>query len=227
MRHWITQYESWEGRAEELAELAGKLLARMGIPGKPSMPTERFIRHYVQKGILDRPDKRGREAYFGYRQLLQFLAAAILKSRGLSLQMIPRYTQERTNEELLELLAPPEENHRKTEAEKLVESFMAAELKTMKDREGRSLWLEHRLDALDHPPSKMERFSEDIPPLQVQEKVSTLGVDRCVVLNPAPWCRVYVNEKDLAEQPQEALHLLVGVFTSMLQAEWQRLRKES
>lgn len=213
------QYESWKGRAEELAELAGELLAHLGIPWKPSMATERFVRHYVQIGILDRPERRGREAYFGFRQLLQFLAAAILKSRGFSIRkMIPSYTQERTNEELLEFLAHPEGNHPKTEAEKLVESFMATE---PKKTSGRTFAPKHWLNALS------DRSSKEPPFLQIQEKVSTFGVDRCVVLNPAPWCRVYINEKDLAEQPQEALHLLVGVFTSMIQAEWQRLRKES
>ncbi len=227
MRHRIEQFKSWEGRAEELAKLAGDILDGMGMYWKFGKPKERLVRHYVQKGVLDPPVKRGREARFGYRQLLQFLAAMLLKNRGFSLQLIRASTRDQTENELLKLLGPSgEEAERKTEAQKLVDAFAAAAQKSPElSKTGRP--------GVKFPPKPKYHLP---PPEDISTgthsysgrngRVTSYGVGRCVVLKPASWCRVYVDEKDLAMQPLETLHHLVGVFSSMIQAEWQRLQDQ-
>ena len=60
------------GVAEDLAKTAKIWLNRKRID--KFQPNERLIRDYVAKGILTKPERKGKEAFFGYVQLAQFLA---------------------------------------------------------------------------------------------------------------------------------------------------------
>ena len=50
--------------------------------------TTRTIRLYATQGLIDRPQKDGRRAVYGQRQLLQLLVIRVLAQRGLSLAAI-------------------------------------------------------------------------------------------------------------------------------------------
>ena len=43
---------------------------------------EHLVRHYVQVGVLTPPEREGREAMFGLRQVVEFLAARYLLKDG-------------------------------------------------------------------------------------------------------------------------------------------------
>lgn len=64
----------------------------------------RLIRFYTSKGVLDRPEKEGREARYLYRHLLQLLLTRRLLSEGYSLAAIAPIIEEKHNRELESLL---------------------------------------------------------------------------------------------------------------------------
>jgi DNA-binding transcriptional MerR regulator len=73
----------WRGTAAELADKLNEVLA--GIPtlaDDAGSANERLVRHYVQVGVLTPPEREGREAMFGLRQVVEFLAARYLLKDG-------------------------------------------------------------------------------------------------------------------------------------------------
>jgi hypothetical protein len=74
----------WHGPAAELAAQCAELLPRVGLPDDVALANERLIRHYVQMGVIDRPDAQG----FGAQHVFDFLAARALLKDGWSLSKI-------------------------------------------------------------------------------------------------------------------------------------------
>ena len=65
--------ETW--RIDELAERAAAALVGTDAPAASGrvtpVPDRRMLRYYTTLGLLDRPEVRGRVAYYGRRHLLQ------------------------------------------------------------------------------------------------------------------------------------------------------------
>jgi DNA-binding transcriptional MerR regulator len=57
------------------------------------IPDVRTVRYYVQRGLIDKPSHRGRQAVFGYRHLLQLLVVKKLQSGYLPLKKIGEATR--------------------------------------------------------------------------------------------------------------------------------------
>jgi hypothetical protein len=94
----------WNGNADALAERAKLWLVRKGI-GSPSFePNERLVRDYVAKEILGRPERIGKEALFGFRQLLQFLACRKMIEDKWPLPRISEQVYRATEEELMVII---------------------------------------------------------------------------------------------------------------------------
>ncbi|MBW3602086.1 MAG: MerR family transcriptional regulator [Actinobacteria bacterium] len=80
----------------EFAELAASAVEAAGLEAPSSrvrvVPGERMLRYYVTQGLMDRPEvvstESGREARYGRRHLLQFLATKRLQAGGASLAEI-------------------------------------------------------------------------------------------------------------------------------------------
>src|SRR5512139_1872106 len=73
----------WRGTAAELADRLNVVL--VGIPtlaDDAGAANERLVRHYVQVGVLTAPEREGREALFGLRQVVEFLATRYLLKDG-------------------------------------------------------------------------------------------------------------------------------------------------
>ncbi len=73
----------WRGTAAELADKCNEVLA--GVPSltdDAGSANERLVRHYVQVGVLTAPEREGREALFGLRQIVEFLATRYLLKDG-------------------------------------------------------------------------------------------------------------------------------------------------
>jgi len=69
------------------------------------LPSERTVRYYLSRGIMDRPiGKRGTASLFGYRHLLQLLAIKYLQFQYLPLEKIRAVLAGRSNRELEEIL---------------------------------------------------------------------------------------------------------------------------
>ncbi len=86
--HKFIEKKSWEGNAEALAKHA-KSWMRVKRIGDPAFePNERLVRDYVARGILSKPERKGKEAVFGFEQLAQFLACRAMIEDGWPLMKI-------------------------------------------------------------------------------------------------------------------------------------------
>lgn len=78
----------------DLAAIAGTLLEASGVVpvnvAARARPSERTIRFYVMKGLVDPPEGRGTAAVYRYRHLLQVLAIKLRQMEGASLEALAR-----------------------------------------------------------------------------------------------------------------------------------------
>jgi CheY-like chemotaxis protein len=95
-------HRNWRGSATELARTASALLRPLGRDEERL--NERLVRYYVQSGILTRPQREGREAWFGYRQLLELAAARGLVQAGWPLAKIATWIQDADERALWDLI---------------------------------------------------------------------------------------------------------------------------
>lgn len=76
------------------------------IPALSDLPvlTERLVRDYVRRGIVSSPEHVGREAVYGFRQLLELIAARVLVADGWPLRMIAQTFKGAGEDALLEIV---------------------------------------------------------------------------------------------------------------------------
>jgi len=116
------RFANWAGgSAQELAETANEVLAETEVPDAEL--NERLVRHYVTMGVLDPPVRKGREAIFGLRHLVQLMVVRKLLADRLSLSQVRdvfRTMNWNEVDAVAELLPKPAPA---TEAERLVAQF--------------------------------------------------------------------------------------------------------
>lgn len=95
-------YRDWRGNAADLAVEAMEVLRPIGRDNERI--NERLVRYYVQSGILSRPEREGREAVFGFRQLLELIAARELVHEGWPLAKIATWHQAADERALLDVI---------------------------------------------------------------------------------------------------------------------------
>ena len=96
------RYKNWRGTAAELAGTATELLESLGFDAQRI--NERLVRYYVQQGVLERPAREGREAMFGFRQLLEMVVARELADDGWPLAKIAAWIRKADRKALLDLV---------------------------------------------------------------------------------------------------------------------------
>jgi DNA-binding transcriptional MerR regulator len=110
----------FRGSADALIAKAEELAKALRLEQEASEGNERLLRHYVSIGVVDKPSREGRDALYGFRHLLQFLAARRLLAEGFSLAKIAGYTSVVPTDALSAYLEKP---GRTSEAELLVAAF--------------------------------------------------------------------------------------------------------
>lgn len=108
----------FQGNADALITRAQVLAAKLGLEAGEG--NERLLRHYVSINVVDKPLREGRDALYGFRHLVQFVAARRLLSEGFSLAQIAKYTTVVPTDDLADYL---QNTDRKSEAELLVAAF--------------------------------------------------------------------------------------------------------
>ena len=121
--------KKWEGSALELANKAKYWLEIKKIGDPDFIPNERIVRDYVARGIITRPERRGKEAVFSFLQLSQFLACRSMLGDGWPLQKISEDFQISSLNDILNLIPG---DHRKDESLSLIEEFKSKSLKENK-----------------------------------------------------------------------------------------------
>lgn len=85
--HIPDKFNNWAGgSAQELADVANQVLAETEVPD--ASLNERLVRHYVTVGVIDPPVRRGRDAIFSLRHLVQLMVVRRLLAERLSLGQI-------------------------------------------------------------------------------------------------------------------------------------------
>lgn len=105
----LQAYRSDSWSLDAFAERVNKLLPEFLPADKMNSRMQdtvnpRLIRHYTTLGLLDTPDREGREARYSYRHLLQLLLLRKMLAAGFATGIIAPITQENSIEELEVLL---------------------------------------------------------------------------------------------------------------------------
>jgi DNA-binding transcriptional MerR regulator len=207
----------WRGTAADLADRLNQILG--GIPSltdDAGAANERLVRHYVQVGILTPPEREGREALFGLRQVVEFLAARYLLKDGWPLAKVAELVRTTDVEGLAQLI--PAERPR-TRAEEVVAKYRggripvpragrsappALELTPESARPGASQSSVQQAMKLESPLAVAAGISRRR--VSLEENLKALGntagrADRSRVVRIAltPWCHVHLDLAALGE----------------------------
>jgi hypothetical protein len=211
MEDWTDKYRSWEGTAAELADVAAAAGAAIRIPDGDTRPNERLVRHYVHVGILGRPERRGKEAYFGFRQIVELLAARVLLNDGWPLAKIAEFIGVTNLDDLLGLLP---QSTPLTPAQELVSKFR------------RRVFSEQSPTARAPAPlakpgaSTANPMSRSVDLLRQRQEAFTGGTPPEVAtwlrIELTPWCHVYVERESAQRTSPELIERLSRILTQTL-----------
>ena len=110
----------FQGSADALIFKAQDVAKTLKLDQEATEGNERLLRHYVSMGVVDKPSREGRDALYGFRHLVQFVAARRLLAEGFPLAKIAKYTGAVPTDALTAYL---EKADRTSEAELLVAAF--------------------------------------------------------------------------------------------------------
>ncbi len=225
----------WRGTAAELADRLNDVLT--GIPSladDAGSANERLVRHYVQVGVLTAPEREGREAMFGLRQVVEFLAARYLIKDGWPLAKIAEMVRATDLDGLAGMI--PSERPR-TRAEEVVAKYrtkggsrvsaatfaLAAQSAPPTPRKA-----VQKAMKLESPLSTPLARAADITRRRVslEENLKALGNtagradrSRVVRIELTPWCHVHVDLAALGEMSEDTPDILGAALTQALQEE--------
>jgi len=115
-----TLRNDFQGSADALIDKAQDVAKTLKLDQEATEGNERLLRHYVSMGVVDKPSREGRDALYGFRHLVQFVAARRLLAEGLPLAKIANYTGAVPTDALAAYIENPD---RVSEAELLVAVF--------------------------------------------------------------------------------------------------------
>jgi len=119
-KHLELMRKDFQGSADDLIVSAKEVAKILNLDQEASEGNERLVRHYVSVGVVDKPSREGRDALYGFRHLVQFVAARRLLTEGFSLAQIAKFTVAVPTDALTDYLEKPD---RANEAELLVAAF--------------------------------------------------------------------------------------------------------
>ena len=119
-KHLERMRKDFQGSADDLIVSAQEVAKILNLDQEATEGNERLVRHYVSVGVVDKPTREGRDAHYGFRHLVQFVAARRLLAEGLPLAKIAKFTGAAPTDTLTEYLENPNKTN---EAELLVAVF--------------------------------------------------------------------------------------------------------
>ena len=232
----------WRGTAAELAEKANSLLPRLNLQDDVGSINERLVRYYVSEKVLTPPEREGREALFGSRQVIELLVARYLLKDGWPLAKIAALVQS-SDLSALQNLVPADRP--RTRAEEAVARFRQGSTANEARSEDREL-LNLSMSAPEKVPPSQRNLS--LKPRAMEERSPTPALEvaaeltrrkvalsdnlkalgnpdgkpqrrRTVRIELTPWCQVLIHAKELHEISDEAAETLGTALTQALQEE--------
>lgn len=194
---WRSRFKSWEGTVGELEQALQNIPEELTWIGPA--PSVRLLRHYTQLGILERPVRRGREAWYGHRHVVQYVAARWLIHDGWPLAKIAEVTAVRTTEELLDLIPDPTINA----AQRLIQQFKQTSTPSPSLTQQKTRLLQQRV-----------RTQQALPQLG-----NLQGVVPCrtrLQLELTSWCHILIDEEEIKKLAQTDIQQLGDALITTL-----------
>lgn len=230
----------WRGSAKDLADKANEVLTRLTATNTEEV-NERLVRYYVQEGVLDPPEREGREAMFGFRQLVQAIAARFLLRDSWPLKKVAELIRASDIDALL-AMAPG--TNRQTPAEAAIARIRGSEtartsLPTLAraahgiarsdDRVAHSVsrqpsafeFADRALEAAADITQRRSAMTDNLRALGNESGVPTRR--RTLRVTLTPWCHVYLNLDEVRKMKEHTPEILGTALTQALQEE--RLKK--
>lgn len=217
MLHWPDGYERWEGTAAELADVAERVAAELGLDEADTRLNERLVRYYAQVGVLERPERKGKEAHFGFRQIAEMIAARVLLRDGWPLAKIAELMR---TSDIAAVLGIIPQSHARTRAEELVQRFQRNSGNLFSRAQPQPA---RRAAAKKKQRADQVRASNPLLALAAPDSAPPPPDQVYVRIEIAPWCHVYVAREELRHMPPDAPEQLGQALAQALIEE--RLRK--
>ena len=228
IRSYIVDELRFRGSAKDLADKVNEVMTTL-----TSSPTdevnERLVRYYVQEGVLDAPEREGREAMFGFRQLVQAIAARFLLRDSWPLRKVAELIRTSDIDALL-ALAPGATS--RTPAEAAIARIRSGEPQaTAKASRPVAYATLRHAAAFDFSVRALEKAA-DITQRRsaLTDNLRALGNEsgaperrRLLRLELAPWCHVDLDAEELRKMDEHVPEILGTALTQALQEE--RLKK--
>lgn len=103
----IYEHRSFWGTSEELLNRSWKLAKALGL--NHTKINLRLVRYYATEGVIDKPDRLGREAAYNTKHLFQLILARQLAEKNTPLESIKLLTQKLSIEEIVKKIETPVE----------------------------------------------------------------------------------------------------------------------
>jgi hypothetical protein len=215
----LRNFESWTGDVGELARLAGDILAARGLVDASTEPTVRVIRDYAQRGIVSRAERQGKEAIYGYRQLLEFVAARVLVADGWPLAKIAEHFAHIADTELRTLISG---DQARTRALAVAQRLRSETHLAPSGLHGKPSRYRSSTGTADDFRQRAARLSS--VQVELREALRRLGlpedgpaVEQLTLIAVAPWCQVLVETRRLQRVTiEEAEEIGRAVTASLL-----------
>ena len=172
----INEHQHFSGNATDLANLASQSARYLGLPGDLEKINERIVRYYVAERLVERPERVGRDAQYGYKHLLQFLAGRFLVESGFPMQKVGPYLMTQSIHELEALITY---RNKPNMAELLVASFQNGGA-IGRNLRGRAMVrdIDYQKRISPKSASNVGRMQDNSPTLFESLRVPTKDVDR-------------------------------------------------
>jgi len=143
----ILEHKSFWGTSEELLDRSWRLAKALSL--NYAKINLRLVRYYTTEGVLDKPDRLGREAAYNTKHILQLILARQLAEKNTPLESIKLLTQRLSVEQLINKIQTPIEEV-KDEIKKIsFERIKSTQLLVQKKPENSAFDLENRLSKIE------------------------------------------------------------------------------
>lgn len=122
MKNFFSAHLNWNGSARDLAFKANEWFLENSSSQFKEI-TERLVRDYVSREILDRPERKGKEAVFFFRQLCQLIAARQLVDANWPLDDIEREFRGQTTNAIMSFIPGPGTDENTESTNDLIDEF--------------------------------------------------------------------------------------------------------
>ena len=210
---WEMKYQEWEGSAAKMADVTRGLARELDLGDDDILANERLIRNYARLGIVSRPERRGKEAVYGFRQIVEFLAARVLVNDGWPLAKIAEMSRHASLQELIDVLPKGEEMNT---AQRLIRKF--------REPQSDGAVMARGTPPLTQQPMHNRTMSMVQRKRSLQDSLDALGNKGGTLkhqlthrIELTPWCHVLVDASELRLMTGETSELLGIALNQALQ----------